>query len=72
MLPEKRRPRPGGDCGASEKVLACGFDFLRDKPLQPQNQVPSTPPDFDPAACPILATHWFGLAPSASDQRRAA
>ena len=32
MPPRKRRPQPCGDCGASEKVLAGGFDFLRDTP----------------------------------------
>jgi hypothetical protein len=24
---------------------------------------PIPPPGFDPKACPILATHWFGLEP---------
>jgi len=34
MASKRRRPQPGGDCGASEKVLASGFDFLR---FNPQN-----------------------------------
>ena len=32
MPPKKRRPQPGGDCGASEKVLLGGFDTPRDSP----------------------------------------
>ncbi len=38
MAPKKRRPQPGGDCGASEKVLACGFDVQRDNPQAGKKQ----------------------------------
>ncbi len=38
MPPKKRRPQPGGDCGASEKVLADGFDCFRDSPQSREKQ----------------------------------
>ena len=38
MASQKRRPQPGGDCGASEKVLADGFDCLRDNPRNSKKQ----------------------------------
>ncbi len=38
MPSTKRRPQPGGDCGASEKVLADGFDCLRDNPRNSKKQ----------------------------------
>ena len=59
MPPDRRKP-PDGHGRLSESVLADGFDALRDNPKAPKKQVSSTPPDFDPAACPILAEHFFG------------
>ncbi len=72
MALDKRKPP--GEHGRLSKcsVVADGFDDLRDNLTDPKKQVSAAPPDFDPAACPILATHWFGLAPSASGKRRAA
>ncbi len=38
MASQKRRPQPCGDCGASEKVLAGGFDCPTDKPQAQKKQ----------------------------------
>ncbi len=71
MAPDRRKP-PDGLGRLSKSVLADGFDFPRDNLTGPKKQVSSTPLDFDPAACPIIARHWFGLAPGVLDQRKAA
>lgn len=63
MAPDKRRAPLGGSGAPLKDVLAVGFDFPRDNPPSPQKQVSSTPPDFDPAAYPILAEHFFGVEP---------
>ena len=43
MASKKRRPQPGGGCGASEKVLAGGFDFSKDKhPHRISQAIPET------------------------------
>ena len=36
--PNGRRPQPGGGCGASQKVSAIGFNFLKDKPPAQRTQ----------------------------------
>ena len=41
MSHKKRRPQPGGDCGASESVLPGGFDVQRGTP--PETQMASAP-----------------------------
>ncbi len=38
MPPKKRRPRPCGDRGTSDLVLAGRFDFLSDNPQNPEKQ----------------------------------
>ncbi len=59
MAPDNRNP-PGGLGRLSwNSVAADGFDFPRDNPTGPTKQVPAAPLDFDPAACPILAEHFF-------------
>ncbi len=60
MPPDKRKPPDGHGRLSWNSVAADGFDFPRDNPKAPKKQVSSTPPDFDPAACPILAEHFFG------------
>ena len=50
MAFKKRRPQPGGDCGASEKVLADGFDCLRDSPRNSKKQEHRHRADFARAA----------------------
>ena len=62
MDPDRRKP-PGGLGRLSKNVLADGFDFLRDNPTGLKKQVSAAPPDFDPAAHPIVARHFFGIEP---------
>ena len=72
MAPNKRKP-PDRPRRLSKCLIAAdGFDFPRDNPTGPKKQVSAAPPDFDPAACPIIARHWFGLAPGVLDQPKAA
>ncbi len=60
MVHDRRKP-PGGLGRLSwNSVAADGFDFPRDNLTGPKKQVSAAPPDFDPAACPILAKHFFG------------
>ncbi len=72
MAPDNRKPPDRPRRLSKCSVVADGFDDLRDNLTGPKKQVSSTPPDFDPAACPIIARHYFGLAPGVSDERRAA
>ena len=65
MVQEKRKP-PGRERLSGGVIVISSFDDLRDNPTDPKKQTFAIPPDFDRAACPILARHWFGLDPSLS------
>ncbi|MCH8112082.1 MAG: hypothetical protein IH905_09050 [Proteobacteria bacterium] len=60
MSSDKEKAPPGGSGAPLKDVLAVGFDFSRDNLTGPKKQVAAAPADFDPAACPILAEHFFG------------
>ncbi len=62
MGPDRRKP-PSGLGRLSKSVLADSFDFPRDSLTGPKKQVSAAPPDFDPAAHPIIARHFFGVEP---------
>ena len=68
MPPDKRKPPDGHGRLSWNSVAADGFDFPRDNPTGPTKQVPAAPLDFDPAAYPILAQHWFNLRPEVAAQ----
>ena len=61
MASNKREPPNGHGQLSWNSVAADGFDFPRDNPTGPKKQVSAAPPDFDPAACPIISRHWFGI-----------
>ena len=63
MASNERKPPDGHGRLSWDSVAADGFDFSRDKPTGPKKQVSAAPPDFDPAACPIIARHFFGVEP---------
>lgn len=72
MAPDKRKP-PGGHGRLSwNSVAADGFDFPTDNLTGPKKQVSTAAPDFDPAACPIIARHWFRIAFAALVDRASA
>ena len=63
MVSDRRKPPDGHGRLSWNSVAADGFDFPRDNPAGPKKQVSAAPPDFDPAACPIIAKHFFGTEP---------
>ena len=71
MAPDKRKPPDGHGRLSWNSVAADGFDFPRDNLTAPKKQVSTAPPDFDPAACPIIARHWFGLDPAILSEKAA-
>ena len=62
MAPDNRKP-PIALGRLSWNVLADDFDTPRDNPTGRKNQQASPSPDFDAAACPIIARHFFGVEP---------
>ncbi len=63
MTTDRREP-PGGLGRLSwNSVAADGSDFSRDKPTGPKKQQAAPSPDFDAAAHPIIARHWFCVEP---------